>query len=119
MQLSSNPLLQEMQALNEQLGTKNTLPELAKGSVMPAISQQVQNTAGSDFGDLLSQAIGNVNALQSNAGQMSRKLDMGDPTVTLTDTVIAREKSSVAFEAMVQVRNKLVDAYKEIMSMPV
>lgn len=44
---------------------------------------------------------------------------MGDSTVTLSDTVIAREKSGVAFEATVQVRNKLVEAYKEIMSMPV
>ena len=45
---------------------------------------------------------------------------MGDTTVTLSDTVIAREKASVAFEATVQVRNKkLVEAYKEIMSMPV
>lgn len=119
MQLSSNPLLQEMQALNEQLGTTNSTNEMEKGSIMPAITAQVQNTAGSDFGDLLSQAIGNVNGLQSNAGQMSRKLDMGDSSVTLTDTVIAREKASVAFEATVQVRNKLVDAYKEIMSMPV
>ncbi|MCL1124362.1 flagellar hook-basal body complex protein FliE [Shewanella surugensis] len=119
MQLSSNPLLQEMQAINEQLETKNRTNEMEKGSIMPAISQQVQNTAGSDFGDLLSQAIGNVNSLQSNAGQMSQKLDMGDSSVTLSDTVIAREKASVVFEATVQVRNKLVDAYKEIMSMPV
>lgn len=119
MQLNSNPLLQEMQALNEQLSTASTTNEIEKASVLPNMTQSVQNTAGSDFGQLLTQAIGNVNSLQSNAGQMSNKLDSGDMSVTLTDTVIAREKASVAFEATVQVRNKLVDAYKEIMSMPV
>ncbi|WP_298768895.1 flagellar hook-basal body complex protein FliE [uncultured Shewanella sp.] len=119
MQLNSNPLFQEMQALNEKLGSASTANEIEKASVLPNMTQSVQNTAGSDFGQLLTQAIGNVNSLQSNAGQMSKKLDMGDPSVTLTDTVIAREKAGVAFEATVQVRNKLVDAYKEIMSMPV
>ncbi|WP_299495096.1 flagellar hook-basal body complex protein FliE [uncultured Shewanella sp.] len=119
MQLGGNPLLQEMQALSEQLGTTNSADETHKSSVLPNVTQTIQNTAGSDFGQLLSEAIGQVNSLQSNAGQMSKKLDMGDTSVTLTDTVIAREKAGVAFEATVQVRNKLVDAYKDIMSMPV
>ncbi|WP_299005596.1 flagellar hook-basal body complex protein FliE [uncultured Shewanella sp.] len=119
MQLNSNPLLQEMQALSEQLSTATRTNEIDPPSVLPNMTQSVQNTAGSDFEQLLTQAIGKVNSLQSNGSQMSNKLDSGDPSVTLTDTVIAREKASVAFEATIQVRNKLVDAYKEIMSMPV
>ncbi|WP_394128754.1 flagellar hook-basal body complex protein FliE [Shewanella maritima] len=109
MQITNNPLLQEMQALS--------------GSISPSaeagISQQVNNTQGTDFGQLLSQAVGGVSGLQQHSSSLATRLDMGDTTVTLSDTVIAREKAGVAFEATVQVRNKLVEAYKEIMSMPV
>ena len=110
MQIGANSLLQEMQSLNGQIGTQGTQPNIAR---------QVNNTSGADFGQLLSQAVGNVSELQANASNLATRLDMGDTTVTLSDTVIAREKSSVAFEATVQVRNKLVEAYKDIMSMPV
>jgi flagellar hook-basal body complex protein FliE len=44
---------------------------------------------------------------------------MGDRSVSLAEAMIASQKSSVAFEATVQVRNKLVESYKEIMNMPV
>ncbi|QYJ79890.1 flagellar hook-basal body complex protein FliE [Shewanella acanthi] len=112
MQIGANSLLQEMQSL--------------KGEITPSLGiapnnlvQQVNNTAGSDFGQLLSQAIGNVSGLQNTSSNLATRLELGDTTVSLSDTVIAREKASVAFEATVQVRNKLVEAYKEIMSMPV
>ena len=110
MQISANSLLQEMQSLSG---------EIKPGAITSGISQQVANTSGSDFGELLSQAVGSVNSLQANSSSLQSRLDMGDTRVTLSDAVIAREKSSVAFEATVQVRNKLVEAYKEIMSMPV
>ena len=110
MQIGANSLLQEMQSLNGQIGTQG---------IQTSVARQVNNTSGADFGQLLSQAVGNVSELQSNASNLATRLDMGDTTVTLSDTVIAREKSSVAFEATVQVRNKLVEAYKDIMSMPV
>ncbi|ACJ28304.1 MULTISPECIES: flagellar hook-basal body complex protein FliE [Shewanella] len=110
MQIGANSLLQEMQSLNGQIGTQGA---------QTSVARQVNNTSGADFGQLLSQAVGNVSELQSNASNLATRLDMGDTTVTLSDTVIAREKSSVAFEATVQVRNKLVEAYKDIMSMPV
>ncbi|GGI71692.1 flagellar hook-basal body complex protein FliE [Shewanella hanedai] len=110
MQISANSLLQEMKSLSGEIPT---------GSITPQISQQVRSTSGSDFGEMLSQAVSHVGELQANSGDLSTRLEMGDTRVSLSDTVIAREKASVAFEATVQVRNKLVEAYKEIMSMPV
>ncbi|NRD73342.1 flagellar hook-basal body complex protein FliE [Shewanella sp. VB17] len=110
MQISANSLLQEMQSLSGEIPT---------GNINPQITQQINNTSGSDFGDLLSQAVKSVGELQANSGSLATRLDMGDNRVTLSETVIAREKSSVAFEATVQVRNKLIEAYKSIMSMPV
>ena len=44
---------------------------------------------------------------------------MGDQNVSLSDVMIASNKSGLAFDATVQVRNKMVEAYKEVMSMPV
>jgi flagellar hook-basal body complex protein FliE len=44
---------------------------------------------------------------------------MGDRSVTLADTMIASSKAGIALDATIQVRNKFVEAYKEIMSMPV
>ncbi|ARD23217.1 flagellar hook-basal body complex protein FliE [Shewanella japonica] len=113
MQVSGNPFLQEMQSLRGEIS-----PNL-RSPIQPDMTQKVGNTSGADFGGLLSQAVGSVTALQKNSANLATRLEMGDSTVTLSDTVIAREKSGVAFEATVQVRNKLVEAYKEIMSMPV
>lgn len=112
MQIGANSLLQEMQSLQGEI-------KPSFGISPNNIAQQVNNTSGADFGQLLSQAIGNVSGLQSTSSNLATRLEMGDTTVSLSDTVIAREKASVAFEATVQVRNKLVEAYKEIMSMPV
>ncbi|WP_392342236.1 flagellar hook-basal body complex protein FliE [uncultured Shewanella sp.] len=114
MQISANPLMQEMQSLRGEIA-----PSSIGSSIRPNLTQQVNNTTGADFSQLLSQAVGSVNELQQASSSLATRLDMGDTTVTLSDTVIAREKAGVAFEATVQVRNKLVDAYKEIMSMPV
>ncbi|MBR9726767.1 flagellar hook-basal body complex protein FliE [Shewanella intestini] len=113
MQINTNPLLQEMQSLRGEIA-----PSI-NSSISPGITQQVNNTSGTDFAQLLSDAVGGVSGLQKQSSSLASRLDMGDSTVTLSDTVIAREKAGVAFEATVQVRNKLVEAYKEIMSMPV
>jgi flagellar hook-basal body complex protein FliE len=98
-------LQNEMQAMMVEAGSQKPL----------ATGQSVS----SDFGDMLSKAINNVNSLQKSSGTLQEKFDRGDEGVSLSDVMIARNKASVAFEATIQVRNKLVDAYKELMNMPV
>ncbi|MCL1076630.1 flagellar hook-basal body complex protein FliE [Parashewanella spongiae] len=112
MQINANELLQEMQSIKGEITPSANLQSAG-------LIREVNNTSGSDFSELLSMAMGNINQLQSNSANLATRLEMGDTSVTLSDTVIAREKASVAFEATVQVRNKLVDAYKEIMNMTV
>ncbi|MEF1279319.1 flagellar hook-basal body complex protein FliE, partial [Vibrio fortis] len=68
---------------------------------------------------MLTQAINNVNSLQKTSGDLQTRFDSGDESVSLSDVMIARNKSSVAFEATIQIRNKLVESYKELMNMPV
>lgn len=77
------------------------------------------NPSSNNFGDLLTNAINTVNDIQKDAGDKRTAFELGDKNVTLAETMIAASKAGVAFDATVQVRNKFVEAYKEIMSMPV
>lgn len=103
--MSINSIHGEMQAMMLQASNTQT----------PATGQKV----GADFGQLLENAINNVNALQKTSSDLQTRFDQGDADVSLSDVMIARNKSSVAFEATIQIRNKLVESYKELMNMPV
>jgi flagellar hook-basal body complex protein FliE len=71
------------------------------------------------FADMLGQAVGKVNETQQASNQLSSAFEMGSSGVDITDVMIASQKASVSFQAMTQVRNKLVQAYQDIMQMPV
>jgi len=71
------------------------------------------------FSDALKNSLEQVSNSQKTAEEMGQKFAMGDESVSLSDTMIAMQKSSIAFQATVQVRNKLVSAYHEIMNMQV
>lgn len=83
----------------------------------PTVSEN--NVAGSDFGTLLSNSINKVNEVQKESGKLANSFVMGDPNISLAEVMIAKQKSGIAFEATLQVRNKLLSAYKEIMAMQV
>lgn len=108
MNIRANALYQEMQ--NMVVGANNPFTE---------IKPPVTGVGQGDFGQLLKSAIDNVNGLQAEAKDKATAFEMGDRRVSLGDAMIASQKASVAFEATVQVRNKIVEAYKEIMNMPV
>lgn len=77
-------------------------------------------TAGApDFTALLRQSLEKVNEAQQQAGTLAQSFEAGDPRVDLAEVMVALQKASLSFEAMTQVRNKLVSAYQEIMSMQV
>ncbi len=71
------------------------------------------------FGEMFKSAIDTVNASSQYASEMRTAFEEGRPGVTLPDVMIAANKSSVSFSATTEVRNKLIEAYKEIMNMPV
>jgi flagellar hook-basal body complex protein FliE len=71
------------------------------------------------FADMLGQAVGKVNETQQAATQLATAFEMGQSGTDITDVMIASQKASVSFQAMTQVRNKLVQAYQDIMQMPV
>jgi flagellar hook-basal body complex protein FliE len=75
--------------------------------------------AGADFSTLLKQSVEQVNSIQQTAGKLSTAFSAGDPNVDVTEVMVALQKAGVAFQAMAEVRNRLVTAYQEIMSMQV
>ena len=84
-----------------------------------ALRPQAETQSAVSFGDILSKSINAVNDTQQTASTLKTAYEMGDPNVSISEVMIASEKSSLAFTAMVQVRNKMIEAYKDIMSMPV
>lgn len=72
-----------------------------------------------DFSALLQNSIESVSENQKASAELGKALTMGDPDVSLEQVMIASQKASISFQAMVQVRNRMVSAYQEIMSMQV
>ncbi len=72
-----------------------------------------------DFSSMFSNAINKVNETQQTSGELSRQFELGNPEVDITDVMVNLQKASVSFQAMTQVRNRLVSAYQEIMNMSV
>jgi len=78
-----------------------------------------QKVAKSDFSEILAKSINAVNDMQMESGRLKTGFEMGDSSINISQVMIASQKSGIAFNAMVEVRNKLVDAYKDVMNMPV
>ena len=81
-------------------------------------TQRIDQTDKSGFGDYIQTAVEAVNETQMNAAEMRDAYERGED-VPLTDVVLSMQKSSLAFEATLQVRNKLLKAYNDVSSMPV
>ncbi len=72
-----------------------------------------------DFANVLKSSIDKVNQTQQSANQMAEKLAAGDSSQNLHEVMIALQTASVSFQEMVQVRNRLVSAYQDVMNMQV
>ncbi len=80
---------------------------------------EVQEVAPTQFGDLLKRSIDAVNETSQKASELRTSFEQGEQGLDLAEVMIAAQKSSISFQAMVEVRNKLVEAYKDVMNMPV
>ncbi|CAK0776151.1 flagellar protein FliE [Gammaproteobacteria bacterium] len=83
------------------------------------VAAPAQTAASPDFSSLLRQSIDAVNQLQQNAAGLSADFERGAPGIDLPEVMIASQKANISFQGMTQVRNKLVNAYQEVMSMQV
>jgi flagellar hook-basal body complex protein FliE len=78
----------------------------------------VQQSGASQFANLLKQGIDSVNQTQQSASNLATAFEKGTPGVELPQVMLEMQKASVSFRALTEVRNRLVNAYQEIMNMP-
>ena len=103
--INPDTLLMQMRAMAAQAQGKTTETTGAAGQ--------------SDFSNLLKQSVDKVNETQIETKNLQNAFQAGDPNVNVSEVMVAMQKSNVSFQAMLQVRNKLVSAYQEIMNMQV
>lgn len=78
------------------------------------------NPANKDvFSNVLKSAVDTVNSNQQQAEKLTEAFQKGDPNVQMSEVMVSLQKANVSFQAMVEVRNRLVSAYQEIMNMQV
>ena len=102
-QMEINNVLSQMRALAASMDLPTAAPKAADNS----------------FGQVLQQSINKVNEQQSVATSMMTDFQNGNAETSVAEVMVSMQKASLSFTAMTQVRNKLVDAYQEIMNMPI
>jgi flagellar hook-basal body complex protein FliE len=96
----------------------NFFPPLTEGLKPSQDGQKTPGVPKENFGDVLKTAISDIDKLQKSADQAIVKLET-DNSGSLHEAMIALEKADISFRAMMQVRNKIIEAYQEIMRMQV
>lgn len=101
-----------LQTLRSHSAQAANLPVPLETTKTPTVGKPVM------FQDLVANAVGQVNNLQIQSRDMQDAYDRGE-SIALTDVVMGMQKSSIAFEATLQIRNKVLKAYEDILNMPV
>lgn len=91
----------------------------ATAAVAAGGSAQAAPQGGTDFSAMLKSSIDQVNSAQQESSDMAKNFELGNTDASLQEVMISLQKANVSFQAMVQVRNKLVSAYQEVMNMQV
>jgi len=99
-----NQVLAQMRALAQSAGLEQSAP---RGAGAP------------DFANLLKQSLDHVNQTQQVSRSLATAFEQGDPEVSLAEVMVATQKASISFEAVNQVRNRLLSAYQDVMKMPI
>lgn len=108
-------MLAQLKAAAAQPAASGGVDGIAPSSLLdkPQATQRV------DFSDALKASLDQVNNAQLQADKLGQNFAMGDDKVSLSDVMISMQKANISFQATVQVRNKLVSAYHDIMNMQV
>lgn len=115
---------QRIASMLAQLRAASQRPEAAQTALSPAaLVETAANPSTStkqvNFSDALKASLNQVNAMQLDAEKVGKNFAMGNDDVSLSDVMIAGQKANIAFQATIQVRNKLVSAYQEMMNMQI
>ena len=105
-------------AINQVLAQMRSVQALAQGQGIGA-SQGADAVSGAQFQNLLTQSVADVNSSMQESKALTAAFEKGDPSVSLAEVMITAQKASLQFTGMTEVRNKLLNAYQEVMNMPV
>lgn len=108
--------MSEPLSMNTMLATLRALAQAAQEPAAPDTA--APPPPGADFATVFKGALEHVNATQNRANALAESFEAGAPGVDLSDVMVNLQKSRVVFQATLQVRNKLVAAYQDIMNMP-
>ena len=103
-----NRVLSQIRSLQSQAANRPAAP----------IAPEAAQAPSGGFGAMLKSSIDSVASSQNGARDLQQKFELGDPNTDLASVMLATSKSQVSFKAMVEVRNRLVSAYQDIMNMP-
>ncbi len=109
----------EIKALDQVLGQLRTAAAMASGGARPAAAAAAEGAKSLDFAGVLKASLDQVNGMQQQATQQARAFELGAPNANLQDVMVSIQKANVSFQQVVQVRNRLVSAYHDIMNMQV
>lgn len=109
----------DLQGIEKMMSLINTATKVGKTFNKTEVEATDDKNSLTDFAKVLKNSIDKVNATQQTADQMKTALASGDTTQNLHEVMIALQTASVSFQEMVQVRNKLVTAYQDVMGMQV
>lgn len=119
---SISSILSQIRSYQGQIGQQGAVAagDVARGNAIPGLpgASGVQDASAPSFTETLRNAIGSVNQAQQTAGALAKAFEMGDPSADLAKVMVAAQQSSIAFRATVEVRNRLVQAYQDVMNMP-
>ncbi|MDE2343435.1 MAG: flagellar hook-basal body complex protein FliE [Betaproteobacteria bacterium] len=106
-----------VQSIDSLLAQMRAAVAAAEGK-MPA-APATSPTGQADFSTLLKASLDQVAQTQNEAQSLEQRFTLGDPQVSLSDAMIAMQKANISLQTAVQVRNKVVAAYNDIMNMQV
>lgn len=98
-------------------GIEQVLSEIRRLSA-EAQSGTSETAPGAGFGEILSELINGANDNELRSSELKRAYTLGQDDVALTDVMVAQAEARISFETIMQVRNNLVSAYRDIMNMP-
>ncbi|MEN5264141.1 flagellar hook-basal body complex protein FliE [Stenotrophomonas sp. TWI587] len=116
---SVTSILSQIRTFQTQMGQPAVSP-LTEAPRSNAIQGLVspQEIQGPSFTETLRGAIAGVNDAQQKSGALAKSFELGEPGADLAKVMVASQQSQIAFRATVEVRNRLVQAYQDVMNMP-
>ncbi|KRG87922.1 flagellar hook-basal body protein [Stenotrophomonas daejeonensis] len=117
---SVNSILSQIRSYQSQVAQAAPTGDVARGNAIGGLGglAGTQPTAAPSFSQTLQGALAGVNQAQQTSSTLAAAFERGDPNADLARVMVASQQSQLAFRATVEVRNRLVQAYQDVMNMP-